>query len=133
MATRKEIEEQVSVALKEIGEIKPWFDKNFKAWIFEHSAYPIGCEENTPEEVVKKYPLYLRDFIEERLNNNLAPFIEKATKGHGGKREKAGRPKGTTKEETRQIRLPVDIADWIKTPGMIANIRQMIKTYKHVR
>ena len=28
MATKKEIEEQVKIALDEIGEIKPWFDKN---------------------------------------------------------------------------------------------------------
>lgn len=132
MATKKEIEEQVKVALTEIGEIKPWFDKKFKAWIFEHPAYPIGCEGTSPEEVVKKYPLYLRDFIEERLNNNLAPFVEKATKGHGGKRENAGRPTGTTKEQTKQVRLPIDIAEWIKVPGMISNIRQMLQTYKHV-
>ena len=132
MATKKEIEEQVNVALKEIGEIKPWFDKKFNAWIFEHPAYPIGCEGTSSEEVVKKFPLYLRDFIEERLNNNLASFVEKATKGHGGKREKAGRPAETTKEETKQVRLPIDIAEWIKAPGMISNIRKMIQTYKHV-
>lgn len=133
MATKKEIEEQINVALKEIGEVKPWFDKKFNAWIFEHPAYPVGCEGNSSAEVIKKYPLYLRDFIEERLNDNLAPFIEKETKGHGGKREKAGRPIGTTKEHTKQIRLPIDIAEWIKSPGMISNIRQMMQTYKHVR
>jgi hypothetical protein len=50
-------------------------------------------------------------------------------KGHGGKREKAGRPIGTKKEQTKQVRLPIDIAEWIKSPGMISNIRQMIQTY----
>lgn len=73
MAIKKEIEEQIKVALTEIGEIMPWFDKEFNAWIFEHPAYPIGCEGNSSAEVVKKYPLYLKDFIEERLNDNLAP------------------------------------------------------------
>lgn len=132
MATKKEIEEQVKIALKEIGEIKPWFDKNFNAWIFEHPAYPIGCEGSSFDEVVKKYPLYLRDFINERLSDNLAPFIENATRGHGGKRKSAGRPKGTIKERTKQVRLPLDIAEWIKTPGIISNIRQIIQTYKHI-
>ncbi len=132
MATKKEIDEQVKIALSEIGEIKPWFDKKFNAWIFEHPAYPIGCEGNSSEEVIKKYPLYLRDFIVERLNDNLASFVEKATKGHGGKRMGAGRPTGTIKESTKQVRLPLDIAEWIKAPGIISNIRQMIQTYKHV-
>lgn len=80
MATKKEIETQVKIALKEVGAIKPWFDKYFNAWIFEHPAFPIGCEGRSPKEVIKKYPLYLRDFIEERLNDNLAPFIEESTK-----------------------------------------------------
>jgi len=132
MATKKEIDEQVKIALEEIGEIKPWFDKNFNAWIFEHPAYPIGCEGNSSGEVINKYPLYLRDFIIERLHGNLAPFVEKATKGHGGKRLKAGRPAGTGKEQTKQVRLPIDIAEWIKAPGVISNIRQMIQTYKRI-
>ena len=107
MATKKEIEEQVKIALEEIGEIKPWFDKNFNAWIFEHPAYPIGCEGNSSKEVIKKYPLYLRDFIIERLNDNLAPFIEKATKGHGGKRSEAGRPTGTSKSIQNKFVFPL--------------------------
>lgn len=132
MATKKEIEKQLKIALKEIGEIKPWFDKNFNAWIFEHPAYPIGCEGNSPKEVIKKYPLYLRDFINERLSDNLASFVEDATQGHGGKRAGSGRPSGTGKEQTKQVRLPTDIAEWIKSPGIITNIRQIIQTYKHL-
>lgn len=132
MATKKEIEKELQIAFKEIGEIKPWYDKKFHTWIFEHASYPIGCEGNSAEEVIKKYPLYLKDFIEERLKDNLAPFIEKATKGHGGKRSGSGRPVGSIKEQTTQVRLPVDIAKWIKAPGIIHNIRQMIQTYKHV-
>lgn len=129
MATKKEIEKQVKIALVEVGEIKPWFDKNFNAWIFEHPAYPIGCEGSSPDEVIKKYPLYLRDFIEERLNDNLAPFVEKSTKGHGGKRKGAGRPEGTIKEHTKQVRLPYDIAEWIKAPGTISNIRNLMQSW----
>ena len=81
---------------------------------FEHPAYPIGCEGASSEEVVKKYPLYLRDFIEERLNDNLAPFVEKATKGHGGKREKSGsahrNDKGTNKTNSSAL--------WISPNGL---------------
>lgn len=132
MASQKKIKEAIKIALNEIGEISPWFDKNFKTWIFEHPDYPVACEGNSPEEVIKKYPLYLKDFIEERLNDNLAPFVEKATRGHGGKRVSAGRPKGSIKEPTKQVRLPYDIAEWIKSPGIIPNIRQIIQTYKHI-
>ncbi len=73
MTTNKEIEKELKVALAEIGKIDPWFDRSFNAWIFEHAAYPVGCDGSTKKEVVEKYPLYLRDFIEERLNDNLAP------------------------------------------------------------
>jgi hypothetical protein len=83
----KEIKEHLKIALKEIGEIKPWFDKKFNLWIFEHPAYPIGSEGSSPNEAVEKYHSYLEDFITERLNDNLAPFVEKDTKGHGGKRK----------------------------------------------
>ncbi len=132
MATKKEIEEQVKIALDEIGEIKPWFDKNFNAWIFEHPAYPIGCEGSTSKEVIEKYPLYLQDFIIERLHDNLASFVEKDTKGHGGKRLGSGRPKGTVKSPTKQIRLPEDITDWLKTPGVIENLRHLMQAYHHI-
>jgi len=131
MATKKEINEHLKIAVSEIGKIKPWYDENYKTWIFEHPAYPVGCEGNSSEEVIKKYRVYLRDFIKERLNENLAHFMEKATRGHGGQRVGAGRPHGTIKEPTKQVRLPMDIATWIKTPGMISNIRKMIQTHKH--
>lgn len=73
------------LALEEIGEIEPWFDKRFNAWIFSHNNYPtVEYAGDTAEEVIKNYPHYLHDFIEERLNENLASHIEKATIGRGG-------------------------------------------------
>ena len=134
MATNKEVEEHLKAALKEIGKITPWFDKHFDAWIFEHSLYPIGCEGATAEEVVEKYPLYLKEFIIQRLKNNLAPSVEKITKGKGGFRAGAGRPKGSSKEPTKQVRVPVDIAEWLKTPGLISMLRKMLMQYqqKHI-
>lgn len=129
MATNKEIDEHLKIALQEVGKIQPWYDKNYNAWIFEHPSYPVGCEGSSEAEVITKYPLYLKEFIKERLKNNLAPSVERVTKGKGGYRQGAGRPKGTVKEPTKQIRLPVDIAEWLKTPGLISMLRQIMLTY----
>jgi hypothetical protein len=125
MATAKEIKAHLKIALAEIGKITPWFDKDFDSWIFSHSAYPdVEYAGGSKAEVVKNYPKYLQDFIEERLNDNLASHIEKAVKGHGGKRSGAGRPKGTKKEAKKRVYLPKDIADWAQDhPGAI---RQLI-------
>ena len=109
MATKKEIDRHLNIALKEIGEIKPWFDKDVSAWVFEHKAYPVGYSGESKEEVVRSYPKYLREFIRQRLNDNLAPSVEKKIKGRGGKREDAGRPKGTKKETKERIYLPAVI------------------------
>ncbi len=133
MATAKEIKKHLNTALKEIGKIKPWFDKRFKMWIFSHLKYPVEYAGDSPEEVIKNYPLYLRDFIEERLNDNLAPHVERKTKGHGGKRKGAGRPQGTRKETKRRAYLPTDIADWIQESPRehIQSVRQLIAKSRH--
>ncbi|MBF8262812.1 MAG: hypothetical protein HW387_477 [Parachlamydiales bacterium] len=132
MATAKEIKKHMNIALKKVGEIKPWFDKKFNAWIFSHKNYPdVEYAGESPEEVIKNYPLYLHDFIEERLNNNLATHIEKATRGHGGKRPHAGRPNGTKKESKKRVYLPKDVAEWINRPNSIPQVRQLIAKGKH--
>jgi hypothetical protein len=125
MATKKEIEQHLKLALKEIGEIVPWYDEEVSAWVFEHPLYPVGYANATPEAVIANYPLHLKEFISERLNNNLNPLVEKETKGHGGARIGAGRPIGTTKTPTKQIRVPTDIADWLKIPQNIETIRRI--------
>lgn len=114
MATKKEIKEHLELALNEIGEIKPWYDRRFKNWIFSHSDYPVEYAGDSKEEVIKNYPLYLRDFIRERLNNNLNSFTEKETIGRGGKRQGAGRPIGSKKEHKLRIYLPDDVVNWFK-------------------
>lgn len=86
MATKKEIEVHLKIALDEIGEINPWFDKQVNAWVFENPNYPVGHAGKTRKEVIRKYPLHLREFILERLNNNLNAMVEKETRGHGGAR-----------------------------------------------
>lgn len=99
MATAKEIKDHLKIALKEVGKITPWFDKDVSAWVFSHPAYPVEYAGDSVKEVIANYPLYLQEFITERLKDNLAPSVEKRTKGKGGKREGAGRPKGSKKEK----------------------------------
>ena len=125
MATKKEIKEHLSIALEEIGAIKPWFDKEYFSWVFSHPAYPIEYSGDTKEEVIKNYPFYVQDFIEERLNDNLSKVTEKKTAGRGGKRQGAGRPAGTKKEPKRRVALPLDIADWITMPNTILHLRAL--------
>ena len=125
MASKKEIKEHLKIALAEIGKIKPWVEKDVNAWVFSHSSYPVEYAGDSREEVIKGYPLYLQEFIRQRLNNNLARHVEKKTKGHGGKREGAGRPKGTKKEAKKRISLPKDVATWLERPGSISRVRQI--------
>jgi hypothetical protein len=79
VATKKEIDSHLKIALKEIGEIKPWFDKEVNAWVFKHRTYPVEYAGDSVADVIEGYPLYLREFIKQRLNNNLAPFVERKT------------------------------------------------------
>ena len=132
MASTKEIQKHLAIALEEVGEIKPRFNRKFNAWIFSHKNYPdVEYAGDSPEEVVKNYPKYLREFIKHRLDNNIWESVEKKTRGRGGKREGAGRPKGTKKPPTRRISLPGDVADWIELPKSIPQVRQMIARSRH--
>lgn len=125
MATRKEIKEHLEIALKEIGSIKPKFDKECDCWIYSHPNYPVECEGDTKEDVIRDFPKYMQEFIKHRLNDNLDPLTEKETKGRGGRREGAGRPKGTTKEKTLRGNLPEDIMLWFKdTPDSVNIFRK---------
>jgi len=132
MASKKEVEKHLKIALEEVGPINPWFDKEYDAWIFSSKIYPdVEYAGESAEEVKENYHLYLRDFIEERLNDNLACHIEKATKGRGGKRDGAGRPKGTKKEAKIRVSVPVDVADWLKDPAAIPQVRRLIAKSRH--
>ncbi|MFI5343238.1 MAG: hypothetical protein ACHQUC_03360 [Chlamydiales bacterium] len=132
MATTKEIKEHLKIALDEIGEIMPWYDRQFRAWIFSHENYPVEYAGDSKEEVINNYPIYLRDFIEERLNDNLNPLTEEETTGRGGKREGAGRPLGSKKEHKKRIYLPDDVAEWFKKyPASIPQVRQLIQKQKN--
>src|SRR5690348_4186831 len=104
MATKKEIDAHLKIALAEIGEIKPWFDKDVNCWVFSHKNYPVEYGGDSSKEVIKNYPKYLKEFIKHRLEGRLSPINEQETKGRGGYREGAGRPKGSTSAPpTQQI------------------------------
>jgi hypothetical protein len=121
------VDQHLRTALKEIGPIVPWFDQEVKEWVFEHPLYPESCSGKTRRDVIKRYPTYLRQFIEQRLKGNLAPFVEKRTRGRGGKRKGAGRPIGTAKAPTLTVRLPLDIAIWIRSdPAHLEQVRRLL-------
>ncbi len=133
MGTKKEIAEHLKIALSEIGKIDPWFDKEVDCWVFSHKNYPVEYGGDSPEEVIKNYPKYLREFIAHRLEGRVSEINENETKGRGGYREGAGRPKGAKSAvPTKQVRVPIDIADWLKYPGTINHIREMLKAYEHI-
>lgn len=134
MATGKkeELKDELTIALDEIGLIKPWFEKNVNAWVFEHALYPIRYAGDSAQEVVENYPKYLEVFIEHRMQGRIDEVNEKKTHGRGGARLGAGRPKGTVKESTKQTRLPSDIVDWLKMPGVLSHIREMLKAYEQI-
>lgn len=125
MATKKEVEKHLKMSLEEIGQIEPWFDNDYKTWVFSHVLYPVEYSGDTREEVIENYPLYLKDFINERLRGNLSPVTENKTKGRGGRRTGSGRPAGTTKESKKRVSLPLDIADWIVMPETIMHLRAL--------
>jgi hypothetical protein len=132
MATTKEIKKHLEIALKEIGKIKSWFDKDVNEWIFSHSDYPVEYGGESAEEVIQNYPKYLREFIKQRLNDNINALTEKKTKGHGGKRDGAGRPKGSIKEEMQRISLPKDLAFWFKKDPKAIEIARKSMLKHHV-
>ena len=127
MATAKEVEKELAMALKEIGSIKPKFDKRTNDWGFSHKLYPVECGGATPEEVIEKYPLYLREFIKHRLENRLAPTVEKRTKGHGGARAGAGRPKGSSEEPKKRVYLPAEMALWLKDEKNLCQVTKLMR------
>jgi len=126
MATKKEIDKHLKTALKEVGEIKPWFDDEVNSYVFEHPSYPVEYAGESEKEVIENYPKYLREFIHHRLDDRLHPLMEKQTKGRGGRRPGAGRPKGVKKPPTKVVRLPKDIAEWMERPGSIPQVRHLI-------
>lgn len=76
--------EELDIALNEIGKIKPWFDKDVGAWVFEHQLYPVRYAGESSEEVSENYPKYLEVFIDHRMHGRIDKVNEKMTHGKGG-------------------------------------------------
>lgn len=110
----QEIKEHLQTALKEIGEIKPWFDREVNEWVFSHPLYPVEYGGDSEKEVIENYPKYLSEFLKHRLLHRLDSLVEKKTNGHGGTRTGAGRPKSARTVSTVNIRLASDMAAWVK-------------------
>jgi hypothetical protein len=131
VATAKEIEKELAVALKEIGTIRPTFDKETNSWVFSHKLYPVECDGSTQEDVVERYPLYLKEFIKHRLEDRLDKRIEARTHGRGGFRPGAGRPRGSTLEPKTRVYVPFPFAEWVREPDNLkwisseSNIRKL--------
>lgn len=126
---RINLKTELEIALKEVGTIEPWYDKEVSAWVFENSLYPVRYAGDSPQEVIKNYPKYLEVFIEHRMKGRIDEVNERKTKGRGGSRMGAGRPKGSTKQPTKQVRLPEDVVEWIKVPGVLDTIRFLISSF----
>ncbi|MEN8236120.1 MAG: hypothetical protein ABFQ95_01005 [Pseudomonadota bacterium] len=123
MAAKKEIDENLNVALREVGNIKPWYDECVEAWVFSHEKYPVEYAGDSKEEVIENYPKYIKEFIKHRLNRNLSPIMENKTTGRGGYRPGSGRPTGTKKEPKQRIYAPEDVAFWLKDNENLALVR----------
>jgi hypothetical protein len=130
---KEEVKKHLRIALEEVGKIKPWFDTEVNCWIFEHPNYPVSCGEDTPEEVIKKYPLYLEEFIKHRLANRLDSYVEQETKGRGGARTCSRRPQKEDKTAPRPIRLKDDLdsaALWLRNhPEALPEIQKIMRKY----
>jgi hypothetical protein len=123
-----DIHQEILVALAEIGPVEPWWSEEDQMFVFEHPSYPwVMHADPSLEETKYGYLRALRTFIQDRLNNTVADSTERTTRGRGGLRPGAGRPKGSTKEPTKMVRLPIDVADWIKAdPAHLEKVRNMM-------
>lgn len=125
---KNSVEMEYRKALKEIGEITPWYSDEYGFYCFSHPAYPVvDYIADTPEETVMGYKRILREWIADRMAGKVPTYIEKMTSGRGGRREGAGRPPGPP---TKRISVPEEIADvvnWIKEdPSRATQVRRLM-------
>ena len=107
--------DELKIALDEVGSIQPVWQEEVSAWVFTHPLYPtVEVPGDTEEDCRNRYPWWLAQFIKERLKDNISEADERITSGRGGKRSGSGRPRGRRKPETEAIRVPIDIAQWLK-------------------
>jgi hypothetical protein len=103
-------------ALELIGEIKPRYLPDYKRWVFESPHFPfMEIEGDTEADVLRLYPHFLKEHIDDLNAGRVAEFIVKATPGWGGKRHGAGRPRAM--QASVRKRIPADIAAWLDQHG----------------
>jgi hypothetical protein len=121
------LETEYQKALKEIGTIEPWWSEEDGFYIFEHAAYPVvDYAADTLEETIQGYQRILKEWIVDRLAGNVADVAERITSGRGGARPGSGRPKGTVKNPTAVVRLPLKVAQWLKDPAHLAQVEKLM-------
>lgn len=134
-AFSKEVLAELHIALAEVGKITPHYDEDYQSWVFSHPAYPsVEAIGDSAQECAARYKGWLAEFIQHRMQGRIHPTDEKTTSGRGGWRPGAGRPKGTTKTQTRTIRVPVEIAAWLKAdPVHMDQVRRLMDQPKKKR
>lgn len=81
----KFLELELQKALNEIGNIQPWYDENVKSWVYSNVLYPtVEAGEDTAEETVNIYKLYLKEFLQHRICGNIPMKHEYDTAGNAG-------------------------------------------------
>ena len=122
------MKEDLEIALAEIGPIEPWWSEDNGMYWFEHDAYPYVMHGDPDIEKTKLgYMRALKGFIKDRLTGNLDETVDRISSGRGGVRSGSGRPVGTTKAPTKLVRLPVQVADWIKAdPVHLEQIKRLM-------
>lgn len=122
----KKLDQAVKTALAEIGNISPIWSEEDQMYYFQHPLYPDVIFADEKAMLIEPgYKRILRDFLKDRLAGELADATEANTKGHGGRRDGAGRKKRDM--PTKSIRLPIDIATWLSEPSHVDQVRQLIQ------
>jgi hypothetical protein len=106
--------------LKELGDLKPWFDDRVLAFIYTHYRFRKVGYGRTPEDALEHYKQQLVVGIETNLKNgwHYSDFHRK----RGGCRPHAGRPK---KDPTERMRVPKDLVPWLRTHAPWDALRQL--------
>jgi hypothetical protein len=121
-----ELQEALQIALEEIGPIDPWWSEADQMFVFTEKIYPaVLFQDTNKQKTIDGYVEVLKNWLIDRLNENVSETAEKVTTGHGGRRAGAGRP---PKPPTKAVRIDLDVANWLEgQPEHIAKVRSLMK------
>ena len=106
--------------LKQVGDLKPWWDERSLGFMYTHYRFRQIGRGQTPEDAIEHYKQLLVVGIQANMKNN-CHYSDFHTK-RGGYRPRAGRPK---KDPTERIRVPQDLARWLKIHAPWDALRQL--------